>query len=93
MLLTDDYTKLEAATFDHVNPRSLGGSDNQCNLRLAHQGCNNQRGNGGIRGPTFIVEPAVGPPAKAVPFSREWLKGRGDLFGTQRGIGNARSDD
>lgn len=32
-------------TFDHLIPRSLGGTDVISNLRLAHQHCNNERGN------------------------------------------------
>ena len=32
-------------TFDHVIPRSKGGTDTLDNLRLAHQVCNNERGN------------------------------------------------
>lgn len=32
-------------TFDHVVPRSLGGLDTWTNRRLAHQCCNNERGN------------------------------------------------
>lgn len=35
----------EAPTRDHVLPRSLGGRDSLRNYRLAHQGCNNKRGN------------------------------------------------
>lgn len=30
---------------DHIIPRSLGGSDDLSNLRLAHWGCNQKRGN------------------------------------------------
>lgn len=30
---------------DHIVPRSLGGSDDLSNLRLAHWGCNQKRGN------------------------------------------------
>jgi 5-methylcytosine-specific restriction endonuclease McrA len=32
-------------TFDHVVPRSAGGNDKLANKRLAHQRCNNERGN------------------------------------------------
>lgn len=32
-------------TLDHVNPKSLGGSNHAHNLRLAHQKCNAERGN------------------------------------------------
>lgn len=32
-------------TFDHIKPRSNGGDDSLANLRLAHQVCNNERGN------------------------------------------------
>lgn len=33
------------ATFDHVTPKSQGGTDALCNLRLAHKRCNSLRGN------------------------------------------------
>lgn len=32
------------ATLDHIQPRSLGGSDEESNLRTAHFGCNAERG-------------------------------------------------
>lgn len=32
------------ATLDHIQPRSLGGSDDDGNLRTAHFGCNSERG-------------------------------------------------
>lgn len=32
-------------TLDHIQPRSLGGSDDHENLRLAHRACNSARGN------------------------------------------------
>lgn len=32
-------------TFDHILPRSLGGGDELANKRLAHQRCNQDRGN------------------------------------------------
>lgn len=32
-------------TFDHIIPRSKGGTDHLDNLRLAHKRCNEQRGN------------------------------------------------
>lgn len=33
------------ATWDHVKPKSLGGSGSQDNLMLAHQECNSLRSN------------------------------------------------
>jgi 5-methylcytosine-specific restriction endonuclease McrA len=33
-----------AATFDHVTPKSLGGTNEQSNLMLAHSQCNWERG-------------------------------------------------
>lgn len=35
-----------AATLDHIAPRSLGGSDDDENLRLAHRWCNSVLGDG-----------------------------------------------
>lgn len=34
-----------SASVDHVVPLSRGGSDDDANLRAAHQGCNSRRGN------------------------------------------------
>lgn len=41
------FAKLDdnAITFDHVIPKSQGGAKTFENLRLAHRGCNNKRGN------------------------------------------------
>lgn len=36
---------LAASTLDHIRPRSLGGANRQSNLRLAHERCNQERGN------------------------------------------------
>jgi 5-methylcytosine-specific restriction endonuclease McrA len=35
-----------AATFDHIVPRSQGGTDDVANLRLVHYRCNVARGDG-----------------------------------------------
>lgn len=35
-------------TYDHITPKSAGGSDHLRNLRVAHQRCNQRRGNGGL---------------------------------------------
>jgi len=35
-----------STTFDHIVPRSDGGSDDLDNFRLVHGGCNRARGNG-----------------------------------------------
>lgn len=40
-----DFHDKAYVTFDHVVPRSAGGVTRVSNLRLAHQSCNNQRGN------------------------------------------------
>lgn len=40
-----EATTTEGATVDHVIPRSLGGSDDLSNLRLAHWSCNRAKGN------------------------------------------------
>lgn len=34
-----------SATLDHIVPRSLGGTNEPANLRLAHRACNSKRGN------------------------------------------------
>ena len=36
---------LERHTLDHVLPKSLGGDNKVENLKLAHKGCNEARGN------------------------------------------------
>lgn len=65
-----------SATLDHIIPRSLGGSNDDENLRLAHLVCNSIRGNGkrvaamtdyeihGEAGPELVVPLAAG---KKVP--------------------------
>ncbi len=40
-----DFNHPRYVTFDHITPRSAGGTDKQDNLRLAHQQCNRERGN------------------------------------------------
>jgi 5-methylcytosine-specific restriction endonuclease McrA len=35
----------EETTLDHVVPKSKGGGNGLTNLRIAHQCCNNRRGN------------------------------------------------
>jgi hypothetical protein len=42
----EPIAKLADITFDHVVPKSKGGSDKLENLRLAHEFCNTQRGSG-----------------------------------------------
>lgn len=37
----------DAATFDHVTPKALGGTGKQDNLMLAHKRCNSRRGHNG----------------------------------------------
>lgn len=39
------YVDEDSASLDHVLPRSMGGSNAQVNLRLAHKWCNSVRGN------------------------------------------------
>lgn len=41
---SDDPYDARYATLDHIQPRSLGGSDEDGNLRTAHFGCNSERG-------------------------------------------------
>lgn len=38
------FTDRWSATLDHIVPYSLGGSDDESNLRLAHRSCNSKRG-------------------------------------------------
>lgn len=38
------WTDKWSATLDHIVPYSLGGSDEESNLRLAHRSCNSRRG-------------------------------------------------
>jgi 5-methylcytosine-specific restriction endonuclease McrA len=40
-----DNKSREYISFDHIVPRSHGGDSELKNLRLAHQGCNWERGN------------------------------------------------
>lgn len=35
----------DAATLEHIVPRSKGGTDDMSNLAISHSKCNNQRGN------------------------------------------------
>lgn len=44
-----------APTFDHIVPRSRGGTDSLDNLRLAHRKCNHARGDGSVSKPTPTV--------------------------------------
>lgn len=59
-------------TFDHVKERSLGGSSDEANLKLAHRVCNNRRSNGSQR------DVWLGS-ATAQPFSSGWLRAKGYL--------------
>lgn len=40
----DPITGGRAPSLDHVRPRSLGGADDDANLRTAHRDCNAKRG-------------------------------------------------
>lgn len=40
-----DVLSRDYISFDHILPRSAGGTSELKNLHLAHQGCNNDRGN------------------------------------------------
>lgn len=42
--MTLPWTDKWSATLDHIVPYSLGGSDSESNLRLAHRSCNSRRG-------------------------------------------------
>lgn len=39
------FENIKDVTIDHITPLSKGGSDNLKNLQLAHQKCNNLKGN------------------------------------------------
>lgn len=54
------------ATFDHIEPVSQRGTWDPENLLLAHQDCNNRRGN---RRHVICLEPTV--PAACVPCRNE----------------------
>lgn len=45
-LCKEPIETLDDVTIDHINPKSKGGSDKLTNLRLAHPGCNQERGAG-----------------------------------------------
>jgi len=42
------------ATWEHIVPKSKGGTDDRSNLALSHKTCNNRRGNG-----DFVKHPQV----------------------------------
>jgi 5-methylcytosine-specific restriction endonuclease McrA len=71
-----------SATFDHIRPVSLGGTWTKANLKLAHQICNNRRGNGthGPRGPVYAPRQSSGH----LPFSAAWLKDKGYMEAPER---------
>lgn len=43
--LCKKHVEFEDSTLDHVVPRSLNGSNKDNNLKIAHDRCNNERGN------------------------------------------------
>lgn len=82
MLLEPATRNPLGATFDHIKPVSLGGTWAQANLKLAHQICNNRRGNGTQRprGPIYVPRPSSGH----LPFSAAWLKDKGYMEAPER---------
>lgn len=49
-----------APTLDHLTPRSMGGSDDESNLRTAHAICNARRGVGALREDAIAEEARTG---------------------------------
>lgn len=49
--LSSDLQLEYSPTFDHVVPRSQGGSDELSNFRLVHYACNRARGDGNVSKP------------------------------------------
>ncbi len=66
-----------APSVDHVVPRSLGGTNDPANLRLAHRRCNGQRGSRlpELDWPDHL---AVHEPAPLWPVLQRALRRRGD---------------
>lgn len=58
-----DHRSPEYITFDHKVPRSRGGLSMLDNLRLAHQACNNRRGNDPLPEPELGVDFGMLPSA------------------------------
>jgi 5-methylcytosine-specific restriction endonuclease McrA len=68
------------ATYDHIVPVSLGGKWEESNLKLAHQFCNNRRGNGRQHTPVYVRREGAGH----MPFCAAWLKDKGYMEAPQR---------
>jgi 5-methylcytosine-specific restriction endonuclease McrA len=45
-LCQEPMTNMDEVTVDHIQPTSQGGTDRLDNLRLVHEGCNQERGPG-----------------------------------------------
>lgn len=56
---SNGFRNEQAATLDHILPKSLGGTAKQSNLRLVHKHCNRRRGNAPIDAPIVILARAI----------------------------------
>ncbi len=91
LMVIDSAGPPNAATWDHILPRSHGGTWHRDNLKLAHKVCNERRGNGPpLKLPPWNQPyahqterlarlPASAPIAdkNARPFTGAWLRGHG----------------
>ena len=77
-----------SATFDHIKPVSLGGTWAEDNLKLAHQICNNRRGNSVPRAQAPVYAPRQR--SAHLPFSSAWLKDKGYMEAPERLTDNRR---
>lgn len=55
----------DGATADHVIPRSMGGTSEPGNLRLAHRRCNEKLASPAHRSARVFLEAGVVPPARS----------------------------
>lgn len=60
-------------SIDHIQPHSLGGSDELDNLRLAHWGCNRRRGNRDVTELPPLRESPARIPAPYLEAEQEWI--------------------
>ena len=65
-LCHEPIERLDDVTIDHIIPVSKGGLDRLDNYRLAHEGCNRERGAG------FFTIPINGPDGKMSLAFQQW---------------------